>query len=554
MQDKKYRILVIRLSSLGDIILTTPVLDVLKENYRNSEISFLTKQRYQGLFESDPRVDSVIYFEPEGKDKGISGLLRLIKNLNHQKVDLIVDLHSNLRSSLIRLLVKAKKKVHYRKKLIPRLLMVHLKRWKVKPISTIGNYLKSLGEIAIKAWSRVPRLYSKNENKIWVENFFIENGLAKEEILIGIAPGTRWETKRWDLDKFSSVAKSLSRDLPAKILLVGNKEDQQLIGEIEDHVGKEKIIQAVDLHLDRLIALVERCDLFISNDSGPMHLASALGVPTIGIFGPTSPGLGFSPSGLEDKVFWAGVECSPCSLHGEKDCVKESRYCMDNIKPEKVIEEAKRILSANKVIFLDRDGTITEEKDFISKVEEIKFLPGSKEALKILQGLGYKLVIVSNQSGIARGIMTVEQVEKVNSFILKELAKEGIKIEGIYYYPHHPDENCDCRKPRTGLIKRALQDHHLKLKGAWVIGDKLSDVLLGKNIRGKSILVLTGYGQETKQKIESDSEVYDWQKPDYIAKDLFEAASFIESERLQESGGSKPNSSAGIQEKRERRA
>lgn len=535
MQDKKYRILVIRLSSLGDIILTTPVLDVLKDNYRNSEISFLTKQKYQGLFESDPRVYSVIYFEPEGKDKGISGLLRLIKNLNHQKVDLIVDLHSNLRSSLIRLLVKAKKKVHYRKKLIRRLLMVHFKRWKVKPISTIDNNLKSLGEMGIKAWSRIPKLYSKNENKIWAENFFTENGLLKDEILVGIAPGARWEMKRWDLDKFFSVTKSLSQDLPAKILLVGDKDDLKPIEGIENYVGKERTIQAVDLPLDRLIPLVERCDLFISNDSGPMHLASAMGVPTIGIFGPTSPGLGFSPSGLEDKVFWAGVECSPCSLHGEKDCVKESRYCMYKIKPEKIIEEAKRILSANKVIFLDRDGTITEEKDFISKVEEIKFLPGSKEALKILQGLGYKLVIVSNQSGVAREIITVEQVEKVNSFILKELEKDGIKIEGIYYCPHHPDENCDCRKPRTGLIRAALQDHQLKLKGAWVIGDKLSDVLLGKNIKEKSILVLTGYGQGTKQKIESYSNGSDWQKPDYTAKDLLEAASFIKSESLTES-------------------
>ena len=535
MQDNGYRILVIRLSSLGDIILTTPVLDALKENYGNSEISFLTKQKYQGLFESDPRISSVIYFGPEGKDKGVFGLLRLIKSLNQEKFDLIVDLHSNLRSFFMRLLVKAERKVHYHKKLIPRFLMVRFKRWRVNPVSTIDNYLKSLGEIGIRAWSRIPRLYSKKESEIWAENFFVENGLLRDQILVGIAPGAKWEKKRWDLDKFSSVAKNLSQDLSAKILLVGDKDDLKLIEGIENYAGKERTIQAVDLPLDRLIPLVKRCGLFISNDSGLMHFASSLGVPTIGIFGPTSPGLGFSPSGLKDKVFWAGVDCSPCSLHGGKECVMESRYCMDNIKPEDVIKEAKKIIGADKVIFLDRDGTITEEKDFISKIEEIKFIPGSKEALKMLQGLGYKLVIVSNQSGIARGIMTGEQVEKVNSFILKELDKEGIKIEGIYYCPHHPDENCDCRKPRTGLIRKALQDHPLKLKDAWVIGDKLSDVLLGKNIKGKSILVLTGYGQGTKQKIESNAEVYDWHKPDYIAKDLLEAASFIKSEALSES-------------------
>jgi len=542
MQDNRYRILVIRLSSLGDIILTTPVLDALKENYGNSEISFLTKQKYQGLFESDPRVDSVIYFEAEGKDKGVSGLLRLRGSLNREKIDLIVDLHSNLRSFLVRLLVRAGKKVHYHKKLIPRFLMVRFKRWRVKPVSTVDNYLKSLGEIGIRAWSRIPRLYSKKESEIWAENFFVENGLLRDQILIGVAPGAKWETKRWDLDRFSSMAKHLSQDLPVKILLVGDKDALKPIEEIENYAGKERTIQAVDLPLDRLIALVKRCGLFISNDSGLMHLASALGVPTIGIFGPTSPGLGFSPSGLEDKVFWAGVDCSPCSLHGEKECVMESRYCMDNIKPEDVIKEAKKIIGADKVIFLDRDGTITGEKDFVSRIEEIKFIPGSKEALKTLQELGYKLIIVSNQSGIARGIMTVEQVEEVNSFILKELEKDGIKIEGIYYCSHHPEENCDCRKPRTGLIRKALQGHPLKLKDAWVIGDKLSDILLGRNIKGKSILVLTGYGQGTKQKIESKADVYAWHKPDYIAKDLLEAASFIKSEALTESAEPVTNS------------
>ncbi|MDP2959798.1 MAG: HAD-IIIA family hydrolase, partial [candidate division Zixibacteria bacterium] len=389
-----------------------------------------------------------------------------------------------------------------------------------------------LGKIGLKIYNRIPKLYSKNEEGLWANNYLLESGVKKDEVLIGIAPGAKWETKRWDKEKFSLVAKNLSQDLSAKILLVGDKNDQKLIENIEDNVGIDKVIQAVGLPLNRLVALVERCELFISNDSGPMHLASASGVPTIGIFGPTHPGLGFSPEGLEDKIFFAGVECSPCSLHGEKECVKESRFCMSNIKPEEIIEEAKKMITASKVIFLDRDGTITVEKNFVFKIEEIEFIPGAKEALKILKELGYKLVITSNQSGVGRGIMTEKQVEEVNNFILGELEKEGIKVSGIYYCPHLKEENCHCRKPKTGLIEKALQNKYLKLKGSWVIGDKWSDVLLGKNINGKSILVLTGYGQGEKQKIESNLEIYDWQKPYFIAKDLLEAALFIKSENL----------------------
>jgi len=541
-QDTKYRILVIRFSSLGDIILTTPLLDTLKQNYRNSEIFFLTKQKYQGLFESDPRIDSVIYFEPEGKDKGFSGFFRLIKRLNLERYDLIVDLHSNLRSFFVRHLVKAKRKIRYHKRLIPRLLMVYLKKWKVKSVSTVDCYLEALKKIGIKFYCKIPGLYTKNEDKLWAENLLREVGAKEEEILIGIAPGAKWETKRWDKDKFSLMAKSLSRDFAVhtgsvrtKILLVGDKKDQKMIEHIKEYAGEDKTIQAVNLPLNNLMALVERCELFISNDSGPMHLASALGVPTIGIFGPTSPSLGFAPSGLNDKIFWAGVECSPCSLHGEKGCVKESRFCMDKIMPEEVIEEVKKMINSDKAIFLDQDGTLIEDKGFISKIEEIKFIPGAKEGLKILQGSGYKLVIISNQSGIARGIMTKEEVEKVNNFILEKLENEGIKIEGIYFCPHHPEDDCSCRKPKTGLIEKALLRNNLRLKSSWVIGDKLSDVLLGRNIKGKSILVLTGYGRSEKQKLEINSEVYFWQKPDFVAKDILDAALYIKSESTNKS-------------------
>lgn len=530
MQDRKFKILVVRFSSLGDIILTTPVLDALKENYRDSEICFLTRQKYQGLLEADPRINSVIYFQPEDKDRGIAGLLRLIRCLNQEKFDLTVDLHSSLRSFFIRNLVRAKKKVRYDKKLLSRLQMVYFKKWKTDSVSTVESYLDSLKKIDIVGQHKVPKLFVKDEDRAWAERFLLEAGTKREELLTGIAPGARWEMKKWGKDKFSFLAKSLSEDLPAKVLLVGDENDQNLIEDIRDYAGEDRAIPVVNLPFNRLLPLIEKCELFISNDSGPMHLASALGVPTMGIFGPTSPGLGFTPSGLKDKIFWKGVECSPCSLHGKKRCVREKRFCMDEIAAEEVMGEAKRIINADKVVFLDRDGTLTVEKDFVSEVEQVEFIPNTQKGLKILQGLGYKLVIASNQSGIGRRIMTGKQVEEVNDFILEQLENEGVQIEGIYFCPHHPDDDCNCRKPNTGLIKQALLRHNLKLKGSWVIGDKLSDVLLGKNIGTKSILVLTGYGEETRGKIESDSEIFPWQKPDYIARDILDAALYIESQ------------------------
>lgn len=178
------------------------------------------------------------------------------------------------------------------------------------------------------------------------------------------------------------------------------------------------------------------------------------------------------------------------------------------------------------VVFLDRDGTVIEEKDFIKTPEEIEFLPGSIEAIKILRELGYKIIVISNQSGIGRGILTEEMVTKVNESFLERLKKEDAEIDALYFCPHRPEDNCDCRKPGTGLIQKAVEEHKLDLRDAVVIGDKLSDVELGKKLVVKTILVLTGYGRKEAEKT-NISPI----KPDFIADDLYEAVNWLKNSR-----------------------
>jgi D,D-heptose 1,7-bisphosphate phosphatase len=180
--------------------------------------------------------------------------------------------------------------------------------------------------------------------------------------------------------------------------------------------------------------------------------------------------------------------------------------------------------------FLDRDGTIIEDKDFIKTPDEIEFLQGSIEAIKILRKLDYKIIVISNQSGIGRGILTEEMVEKVNESFLERLKKENAEIDGLYFCPHSPEDNCDCRKPETGLIKRAMAEHKLDLKDAVVIGDKLSDVELGKKLRAKTVLVLTGYGKKEAEKAKVSQLL-----PDFIANDLLDAVSWLKKTSLKES-------------------
>jgi len=259
-----------------------------------------------------------------------------------------------------------------------------------------------------------------------------------------------------------------------------------------------------------------------------MHLASFLKVPVVAIFGPTHPKLGFAPLGPDSVVISVDEKCSPCSLHGKRKCYRRERYCMDKISPEEVAGEASRFLNRQKAVFVDRDGTLIHEKNFVSRLEDVEFVPGSVEAIKMLKGLGYRVVIISNQSGIGRGILTEKIVEEINDFIVNQLKGNDVLVDGLYYCPHSPEDDCSCRKPNLGLIDQASSELNLSLKNSWVIGDKDSDVMLATNMGGRAGLVLTGYGKKELEKIRLDSDA----KPDFVADDLLGAALWIEKEHL----------------------
>ncbi|MBI3035431.1 HAD family hydrolase [Candidatus Woesearchaeota archaeon] len=169
----------------------------------------------------------------------------------------------------------------------------------------------------------------------------------------------------------------------------------------------------------------------------------------------------------------------------------------------------------NKVVILDRDGTIVEDTGYVHKVEDFKLLPNVIEGLRKLRK--FMIFIVTNQSGIGRRVYKLEDFKKFNDRMIDELGKHKIKIERIYYCPHVPEENCGCRKPKLKFLKEAEKQYGIDLKKSYVIGDKKADVELGRNAKCKSILVLTGDGNKTKKEVE----------PDFVAKDLLEAAEWI---------------------------
>lgn len=172
----------------------------------------------------------------------------------------------------------------------------------------------------------------------------------------------------------------------------------------------------------------------------------------------------------------------------------------------------------NKAIFLDRDGVINVDHNYVYKIEELKFIPNSIKALQNLQKQNYKLIIITNQSGIGRGYYTEENYKAFRKEMHKRLQKEGVKIDEEYYSPFKSEDNSKCRKPSPYLIEKAIKKFDINKDKSFMIGDKTSDILAGKNAGVKTFLVLTGKAGNDKS--------YDV-KSDYICKDLYEASKII---------------------------
>lgn len=183
-----------------------------------------------------------------------------------------------------------------------------------------------------------------------------------------------------------------------------------------------------------------------------------------------------------------------------------------------------RAHSQSRAVFLDRDGTLIREKNYLRYVKDIRLLGGAASALGLLRDSGFKLVLITNQSGIARGYFTEEKLTQIHERLQQMLRRTGVELDAIYYCPHGPDDRCSCRKPRLGLIRKAQKELHIDLRRSYSIGDKTGDFLMGQDMGGKGVFVLTGHGAREQEKIRaSDGKM----EPDYVARNLPAAAHWI---------------------------
>lgn len=328
-------ILVFRQSSLGDVILTLPVLQRLREKFPQSEIDYLTKSACAPVIETDPAIRHLHRFDDSG------AFADAIKGLSKIRYDLFIDLQSNFRSYIIQFSIFPKRTLRYRKRRWAREMIVRRPHLKLSAEHTIIAYLRALTDLGISP-DLIPPCYHLPDNaRQFAQGYLLSSGITTEKKLVAVCPGARHPEKKWPLQKYRETALSLL-DNESLAVVVFTLTSDNIPPDLE--IKHPRLIVAHDLDIPRSAALLACCRLALTNDSGLMHLANAVGARTIAIFGPTNPRLGFSPSLPGSMVVCDDVACSPCSVHGQKKCYQPRKYCFEKITPQRVTAEMMKLL------------------------------------------------------------------------------------------------------------------------------------------------------------------------------------------------------------------
>ncbi len=335
------KILIIRLSSIGDIVLATPLVRVLRKKFQDSQIDFIVKKEFSALLRYNPYITNLIELDTS---KGFKELLRLKRKILAEKYDLIIDIHNNLRSIFLRTFSGAKV-LKVNKRVFKRFLLVKFKI----------NLYKNAIPVAERYIETVTRFSIKNDNQgldIFVPAEII--GVAKDKInfssenfYIAIAPSAKHETKRWPVERFAKLADELIEKFNAKIILLGGAEDIEICSKLKSMTQGEIINLCGKTTLLESAGVLSLCKLLVTNDSGLMHIASALKIKVVAIFGSTVKEFGFFPYGTKSIVVEKPISCRPCSHIGRSKCPKGHFNCMLSIQVDDVFKACEKIISTD---------------------------------------------------------------------------------------------------------------------------------------------------------------------------------------------------------------
>lgn len=337
------RILIIRTDRIGDVLLTTPAIKAVRDHYPNSHIAVMVRPYAEEIVDGNPYLDEVILYDKDGEHKGWWGTLKFVGELRRKKFDMALILHPTNRSNLIPFLAGIPERIGYDKKL------GFLLTKKLKDVKHLGEKheidynLEVLRTVGIEAKDKILYMPIKEENEKVIDRFFVLNNLKESNGVVAFHPGASCPSKRWSAYRFGRVADELMKKYKFNVVIIGGPSDVETVKQMHMAMLYTPIILSEEHSLGEVAALLKRCKIFISNDSGPVHIAVAVGTPVISIFGRADPGLSpkrWAPVGPNDVVIHKDVGCRECFAHNCKINFK----CLEAITVDDVLNAAENLV------------------------------------------------------------------------------------------------------------------------------------------------------------------------------------------------------------------
>jgi len=539
---------------LGDAVMCEPALRGLKRVWPGVQLFLLVKPAVAQLFQAHPAVDRLVVYEDRGRHAGLTGKWTLAGDLRRERFDVAVLFQNAFEAAFITFLAGIPRRYGYatdgRSLLLTEPVAPPDPGTLVHQVHYYWNLLKPLG---LSGEPFQPELRITPEEEQSMAARLMQAGIGAQDPVIGVNPGSTYGgAKRWLPDRFTQVAERLARKTgefhgkPAAVLILGAKGEEAVGRSIAAGLTGRSVVLSGATTIRELMAAVKRCAVLVTNDTGPMHIGSAFGVPIVAVFGPTDWRT-TSPYGAGHALIRHPVECAPCLL---RECPIDHR-CMTGVSVDQVYDAAAKLIRGPAVVpatakvpqpgrvvaesseprplrdgvtvFLDRDGTLNEDTGYLRSAAELKLLPGVTTGLARLRAAGARLVVVTNQSGIGRGFFTLKDLESVHARLQGLLEADDVALDAIYFCPHHPDDGCRCRKPARGMVDRAVTELQVDLRRCYLLGDHARDIQLAHVIGANSVLLVPGPVDEAvREQLRIERAM-----PDLLARTMIEAAEWI---------------------------
>jgi heptosyltransferase-3 len=351
----KEKILVVRTDRIGDVILSTPVLEAIKSSYPKSHITMMISPYTKDVVKNNPRVDDVIIDDYENIHRGMGGFFRLIKKVRGERFDVGVLLYPTFRLAILFFLSGIRYRIGTGYRLYQIFFNRKIYRHRRKNLKHESDYnMDMLRPLGIKPQRILPEVYLSNDEEIFADQIFKDFDIGKKDIMVAIHPGSGSSSLNLPIKRFAQTADSLIEDVKAKIIITGTEREKRLADLMESQMRNKPINLVGKTNVRQLASLLKKVDVLISNSTGPMHLSSALGTPTVAIFCPifAAGPIRWGPLGEGNEVILPPVPiCFKCK---PKSCPYYD--CMDQIKAEQIVSKVKAILKQSQKAPSSFDG------------------------------------------------------------------------------------------------------------------------------------------------------------------------------------------------------